>query len=308
MREWLFTDKHALRGTAMCRILSGLAVFGLLATNFSSRIAWVGADWAASSREHGRFPLLWILTSHSDTCVTVFYLLTMAASAAVVFGWHSRLTGLLALTGFVTIVEQNPLVGDQGDNILRIGMTWLLLMHTNGAWAVGRWRPVMPLWLGNALHNIALCALSCQVLLVYVSAALFKLRGSLWRDGTALFYPLQLPEFRPFPGLSDLLVGNSVILAIATWSAMVIQLGFPLMVLHRLTCRIGLILVVLLHLGIALLMGLPWFSLSMVAFDALFVGSATYASLDGRLRRWRSSFARPRSRRSPEPSGPRPQR
>lgn len=307
MRErieaWFFCDKHALHGVAVCRILAGLSILGLLATNFTTRsvLAGPGASWAKPERDLSDFPQLGLVAGHGAT-----YVATMLFAALFVLGWHTRLVGLLALVGHVTLIEQNPLLGDQGDNILRIGLIWLLLMHSSEVWSLDARRrrgPVLPLWFTNGVHNIALCGLAFQVFVIYISAGLFKLQGELWRDGTALYYPLQLPQYRPLPWLSDLLVGNSLVLALATWLAVGIQLLFPPLLLHRITRRLALAFVVLLHLSIAVLMALPWFSLSMVAYDAIFVSTATYVALDKGLRRavrrWRWSVVPQRLRRSP---------
>lgn len=295
---WLFADKRALHGAAACRILAGLTILGLLGTNFASRnvLAGPASSWADPERSRSPFPEIGLIAGRDATFVTVFHLVTMALAAAFVLGWHTRISGLLALIGHIALIEQNPILGDQGDNILRIGMIWLLLMHTSAAWSLDAGRlgtRRIPLWFSNVVHNVALCALVAQVLIVYVAAGLFKLEGELWRDGTALYYPLQLPSYRTVPWASDLLTNNEVVLAMATWSALGIQLLFPLLLLHRLTRRVALVLVVGLHLSIAVLMALPWFSLAMVAYDAIFVSTATYAALDERLRRWRSSGARP---------------
>ncbi|MDQ3157363.1 MAG: HTTM domain-containing protein [Actinomycetota bacterium] len=304
LENWLFADKHALYGVAMCRILAGISIIGLLGTNFGSRSVLVGpaSSWAGPSRDLSDFPILGLVAGHSDLYVTVFYLATMLFAALFALGWHTRVVGALALIGHVALIEQNPLIGDQGDNVLRIGMIWLLLVHSSEVWSLDARKqrgPVVPLWFTNGLHNIALCGLALQIVVIYIAAAAFKLQGALWRDGTALYYPLQLPAYRPFPWLSDLLVGNSLILAVATYAAVGIQLLFPPMLLNRITRRMALTFVILLHASIAVLMGLPWFSLSMVAYDAIFVSTATYVALDSWIRRspmspWRSFFVQRR--------------
>lgn len=304
LENWLFADKRALYGVAMCRILAGISIFGLLATNFGSRSVLLGpaSSWAGPARNLSDFPILGLVAGHGDAYVTVFYLLTMLFAALFTLGWHTRIVGVLALVGHVALIEQNPLISDQGDNLLRIGMIWLFLMHSSEVWSLDARRrrgPILPLWFTNGLHNLALCGLAFQIVAIYTAAALFKLQGELWRDGTALYYPLQLPAYRPFPLLSDLLVGNSLILAVATYSAIGMQLLFPPMLLNKITRRIALAFVILLHVSIGVLMALPWFSLSMVAFDAIFVSTATYVALDrwarGSVRRWwQLSFARQR--------------
>src|SRR5690625_7081742 len=80
-------------------------------------------------------------------------------------------------------------------------------------------------------------------------------------------------------------MANGVFVGLATYFAVYIQLFFAVGLLHPVSRRISIIGVILMHVGIAVLMGLPWFSLSMIAFDAIFVSSATYVALDGWARR-----------------------
>jgi hypothetical protein len=79
-----------------------------------------------------------------------------------------------------------------------------------------------------------------------------------------------------------------VMVALATYVVLITQLYFPVLLLNPVTRRIAIALVIVLHLSIAVLMALPWFSLSMIAFDAIFVSTSTFVLLDrwirGRLR------------------------
>ena len=75
-------------------------------------------------------------------------------------------------------------------------------------------------------------------------------------------------------------------IGIATYVVVFIQLFFPLLlILSVATRRIAIATVLLFHLSIAVLMALPWFSLEMVAFDAIFVSAGTYIALGNWLKR-----------------------
>ena len=48
------------------------------------------------------------------------------------------------------------------------------------------------------------------------------------------------------------------------------------------------------HIGIGVLMGLPWFSLTMIAVDAIFIRDATWKGMQGHVSRaWANSRAAP---------------
>jgi hypothetical protein len=64
--------------------------------------------------------------------------------------------------------------------------------------------------------------------------------------------------------------------------------------------RVAIAAVIVLHVSIAVLMALPWFSLSMLAFVAIFVSASTYAALDRWLQaRARALFGRDDLRHAP---------
>lgn len=311
IESWLFEDKHALYGVALARILSGCAVLGILVTNFRVRnvLFGPGSVWNDPLENDAEHWPPHLVENLGSTTFLVYYLVVIALAACWIVGWHTRLTGLLMLIGEVSIIERAPVVGDQGDNILRVGLVLLVFMQAGEHWSLDvrrrggtTVRPVtrgaglrriasfvrnlwngqraLPLWLTNGLHNLFLAALAFQLIVIYVAAGMFKAQGSLWRHGTALYYPLQLHEFRPFPFVTNILTHDGVILALATYVVMFTQLYFPVLLLNTVTRRVAIGLVIVMHLSIALVMALPWFSLSMLAFDSIFVSTATYQAVE----------------------------
>ena len=297
--RWLFEDKRALHGAAAARILSGCSVLGLLISNIRTRdIAFgAGSVWAQPVQGGaGDAPSYWpteLVASMGSTTFLVYYLAVVVLAVLWTLGWQTRLVGVLMLIGEVSIIERAPLVGDQGDNILRIGLVLLMFMQTDEYWSLAARRrarrgardPVLPLWLTNGVHNVALGTLGFQVVVAYFSAGMAKARGDLWQHGTALYYPLQLQEFRPFPFLNDLFTHAGLVVGVATYFVLLVELGFGFALLNPVARRVAIACVIVLHVSIAVLMALPWFSLSMLAFVAIFVSTSTYVALDARLRR-----------------------
>lgn len=310
--DLLLTTRLSLYGVAVSRILGALAYVGILLTNFGHRqiLFGPGAEWARSYRdEYPQAGLVGLLEDLPPLAFTAVYLLVIAVGIAFALGWHSRLTGPLLLLGAFQILEMDPLVSDQGDNILRIGIFLILLTDNAAVWSLDAhrhrragtltgWLPQQVLVLLSTpaartgkvlLHNGAVIALAAQLVIIYISAGLFKAGGDGWKFGTAISYPLRLDEYRVWPFLNDLVVSSAVGVWLMTYVAVFLQLYFPALLLHRVSRRIALAALILLHLGIAVLMGLPWFTLAMVAFDGIFVSRPTYEALGrGVERRWRS--------------------
>jgi hypothetical protein len=81
--------------------------------------------------------------------------------------------------------------------------------------------------------------------------------------------------------------------------AVFVQVAFPFLMLNPVTRRLGLVAVIGMHVGIGVLLALPFFSLIMIVTDMLFIRDATYrratfavAALRER-RRSQGSWSRP---------------
>lgn len=285
---------HAVAGS---RILLGLAVLGLLVTNYSTRQMWVGdgSVWAGAARAASTFPEVSFVDGLSGDLLTLLYVGLMLAALALVAGWHSRVASILTLLGFIGVVGQNPVVSTAGDSLVRLGLLWLVLMCAGERWSLdaaaaerreadGRESAQsLPTWLRTGLHNVAYLGLTVQVGLVYLAAGLDKVASKEWQDGTALYSTLQLPEFRPFPWLSDLLSDGRVPLAIVTYLVLFAQLFFVPLLLHPITRRIVVAAAIAVNVLFAFVLATPWSSLAVIAVTGLFVPDGAWEELGHRV-------------------------
>ncbi|KQY58768.1 hypothetical protein ASD11_03790 [Aeromicrobium sp. Root495] len=277
--RWLVTERRALHAVAMTRILLGLSILGLLVTNFSTRQTWAGdaSVWADPARSLSRFPEVAILDGVSGDLLSLVYVVVMLAAFAFMIGWHAKAANGVTVVGFIAITAQNPVLEGAADNIVRLGLLWLLLMRTSEVWAVDASRPrpdreaAVPDWLRTGLHNVGLVGLSIQTVLVYLAAGLDKVADSGWQRGTALYTTLRLPENRPFPGLSDVLTSSSVVLALVTWLVLVVQLFFAPLLLSRFTRQLAAWSAIVVNLLFAVVLAAPWSALAFVAVTVVFI-------------------------------------
>lgn len=296
--HWMIDERHASRGAAAVRIGTGLSVIGLLLANFTTRDVWVGqaSIWAEPARAVSSFPEISLLSGVSDDILAVAYLLTLAAAVAFVAGWHTKAANVITYVGFIAIVAQNPVVGVQGDNLVRLTLLWLLLMRTSDHWALdlrrrdladddgpesaAHERDVLPAWLANLMHNAGLVALVVQTVIAYTAAGLAKVSQADWQHGTALYYTLQLPESRPFPGLSDLISSSQVLLAILTYSVLLVQLFFAPLLISQYSRGVVVGAAVTVSVLFAVLFAAPWSQLAVVAVTVLFVSDRTWQRVE----------------------------
>ncbi|MFJ6617637.1 HTTM domain-containing protein [Kitasatospora sp. NPDC091335] len=143
-------------------------------------------------------------------------------------------------------------------------------------WTLGRLRPdgevraVLDA-LANMVHNCAMLVIAAEVVLIYATAGWYKVQGSRWQDGTALYYPLHLDYFAPWPGLSAL-VGSALLpVFLISYGTVILQVAFPFTLLNRRVKNVLVAVMMLEHAGVAVVLGLPVFSLAMIAADAVFL-------------------------------------
>ncbi|MFE9684560.1 HTTM domain-containing protein [Streptomyces sp. NPDC006285] len=170
-------------------------------------------------------------------------------------------------------------------------------------WLAGRYtRSVQPRVfldvVANLVHNAALFVIMAEACLIYATAGWYKIQGSRWQDGTAVYYPLHLDYFSPWPALSDLLSSSGALVMLVTYGTVVAQVAFPFTLFNRRVKNVLLAAMMTEHAVIALVLGLPFFSLAMIAADAVFLPTSFLRRLGGWATGARGRLARARGRLS----------
>ncbi|MEY9870921.1 hypothetical protein ABH931_000375 [Streptacidiphilus sp. MAP12-33] len=125
--------------------------------------------------------------------------------------------------------------------------------------------------LAALVHNAAMLVIAAEVCFIYATAGWYKIQGSLWEGGTALWYPVHLHYFEPWPSLAGALGGSSTLVTVITYGTVIAQVGFPFLVFNRRIKNVMLAMMITEHLAIAVVLGLPFFSLAMITADAVFL-------------------------------------
>ncbi|MFJ5031349.1 HTTM domain-containing protein [Streptomyces sp. NPDC088560] len=199
-------------------------------------------------------------------------------------------------------------------------LLWTVLAGLGLWWAVGRWATardpkILLDVVANILHNGALAVIMAEACLIYATAGWYKIQGSRWQDGTAVYYPLHLDYFSPWPGLADLMSSSGTIMMIAAYGTVMVQVAFPFTLFNRRVKNVLLVAMMLEHAVIAVVLGLPFFSLAMITADAVFLPTSFLRRLGALVARARARIAgrgertvpAPRSSPEPEPGQEQPE-
>lgn len=162
-----------------------------------------------------------------------------------------------------------------GDPVIPV-LLWVLWLAQALWWAVGRFgrsgqSRIMLDVIANIVHNGALLVIMAEACLIYATAGWYKIQGSRWQDGTAVYYPLHLESFSPWPALADLLSANGLMVLLVTYGTVAVQVAFPFTLFNRRVKNVLLAAMITEHAVIAVVLGLPFFSLAMIAADSVFL-------------------------------------
>jgi predicted DCC family thiol-disulfide oxidoreductase YuxK len=198
------------------------------------------------------------------------------AAAFFMVGYRTRLAAVVAWATFVLVKNTSfPYTYGVGA-VLLIALFYSLFMPVAREWSVDRvLQPPPP---SEPPGDASWCVLMFRLHLciIYAAAAFAKVVGEQWWTGDALWRALTLPQFRQFDPQPLLAVpGLLVAISIFTIAA---QLAYPVLVWTRLRVLIVLVTEIM-HLGIAIFLGLWLFSLLMIALNTAAWGQALWRAL-----------------------------
>lgn len=319
---WLLDGRRAGHGLAIMRMAFGgmtMLILLMSAPNFSYTFGAASLWGTALQSDSSIRSLPWpwpfpFDRTDPDWLLFLKVAVLFAVALAYTLGWRMRIVSPLFVYLWLGFSSLDPVVTNTGHyQTFRVMLLFMLFADLSQRWSLDArrrakhgtpasrplfdavsWPP--PTWLPNLFNNAAVIMIGFQLCVIYVTSALWKLQGSTWITGVAAYYPLRLEELRLFPWLNDLVWGMTPVVLVASWASVYLQLLFPLMLLNRWTRMIGLIGVTGMHVGIGVLLGIPFFSLVMIAGDMVFIRESSW--------RWlRSSAERIRDRvRRTEPA------
>ncbi|MDG4863658.1 HTTM domain-containing protein [Streptomyces sp. T-3] len=287
---------YGLYGAAVVRIgVSGLFLLNLLReAGHADRLWGPGSPYTpelfhASVEARGGGRLSWWYTwlgTQSPDFFWAAYALAVVVSALYLLGWHTRLTAVLFAFVVAGFYMRSGVANSGFELLSLLFANYLVLCASGRRWSLDARRaarttpaPVGPYEelrrrVVTALHNAGLALLAFQVMAVYTTAAFYKIRGTSWRDGSALYYALRLDEFATFPELSNWLSTQGNWLAVLAYVTVFSQVLFPALVFTPRLKYAVLVVMLGTHLGIGLLMALPMFSAITIVGDLVFLPTA----------------------------------
>jgi hypothetical protein len=305
MRVWdravtrLLDGRHFAYAFSAMRIGFGamtLIILALYLPNYSYSFGegsrWGEAYLHLSATNDYAFGISSIFSRTDPDWLTYIKLACFAAVAlAYTLGWRMRIISPVFVVLWLGYTSLNPMVLNTGHyQTFRVLIIFLLLADLSRHWSLDARRrdrsgddralaigkASLPSWIPVLSNNVAAVLVMAQLCVIYVSSALWKLQGTMWESGEAIYYPLRLEQFALVPGLNDVVWQVTPAVYIGSWLSVYMQLLFPVALLFRWPRRVGWVIITGMHASIAIFLSLPWFSLVMILGDLIFIRDSTW--------------------------------
>lgn len=211
--------------------------------------------------------------------ITVFYYAFLASIAAFAAGWKTRWAKWMVLIGHTSFAYSNPLITYGVDSVVSSVLLLFCIapigehLSLDAAARLRRRRSAnsdgQPVYSVSSRTTTALRLLQLQMAVIFFFAASTKLAGDFWWSGDAIWVALNNPEFINIP--IDWLPNNYLAVNALTYGTLLIEISYVFLIWQKASRPYLLTCAILLHLGIAVLMGLYFFSAVMIACHLCFM-------------------------------------
>ncbi|MCH7402287.1 DCC1-like thiol-disulfide oxidoreductase family protein [Belliella kenyensis] len=212
-------------------------------------------------------------------------LLIIIFSSLFLLGVGGRVSGLILYFLVFTLNQRNNFLLDGSDNVIAVTLTFLLLSDCLSHFTYNyrekkknkfQNKFLQSLWV--SLNSFAIAGLLIQISFVYFFTALHKLQGSMWLNGTAVYYTMRVVDFKA-TSWNIFLTENHYFVVLSTYFTVFWELSFPFLVWFRKTKFFILSFGVLLHIGIFIFMRIDNFSWIMIGSYFFFIENSEYKSI-----------------------------
>lgn len=268
--HWFFGkgDSHTL---AMVRILVGcLALVNLLflfptIPDFFLETGFVPLK--SNLIYFGEMNRINLLSGAADpTLVYAFFGVGLLATIGVILGWYTRLNTIVFALFFISLHHRNGLILHGGDTILRQLAILLAVSPCGWAYSLDRKRAIAKGQADPAEIQVSLWPqklIQIQVAVVYFTTVWHKWHGNYWREGSAVWYTMQLGEFKKFPVPGFMF--SEWFVKLTSYGTLLVELALATLVFFKPFRKWVLILGILMHGFIEYSMNIPLFAFLMVS-------------------------------------------
>lgn len=289
----LSTVRRRLIGLALLRVGLGVAAVLFYLSDYANRQYFWGPNGYITPQiaKHQMSRDLFSLYLVNDSQLwfqLVFHTGLVVAVLFTIYG--GRWLTLTHAIFMWSIYNRNQDILEGGDNLARMLLIFMVLVVSNAYFAPGaqtrrrRMSQQHTPSLSALTHNLGMFLIIFQVAMVYFVSGYWKIAGTVWQQGVAMYYITRIPQFHMFGAVAELMKNAYLGTAIAYFTIL-IEIAYPFAILSTRGWVRKLETAALegLHLGIMAFMGLVPFGIIMIAADSAGLRDSDYQWVARRL-------------------------
>jgi hypothetical protein len=272
-RAFLFRPEPAYT-LGLVRIAFGALAVASTLSLLPSLFELFGADGIAPHQPMHAFQWSVFDIWRSDMALLIGWGALLVSAVALTVGWHSRLAALLVFVLMLSFDRRNPWVFNSGDVLVHIEAFFVALSPCGAALSLDRRRTSGAFWSARLCAPWPLRLMQVQLSLIYLATVQVKMTGDSWSNGTAVSYALRLEDMLLMP-VPDWLRTNALLMNVATWGTLLLELAIGVLVWNRRFRPWVLAAGVLMHTMIMATIAVGFFSLAMFVLYVAFIPQET---------------------------------
>jgi hypothetical protein len=237
----------------------------------------------------------------SDQAILIGWAVLLVSAIALTLGWHSRVAAVLVFVLILSFLHRDPWVFNAGDSVVRIVALFIALSPCGTALSLDQRRRTGSFWSAQTRPIWPVRLMQVQLSIIYLSSVQIKMTGDSWTQGVAVSYALRLVDMQRLAS-PDWLTTNALIMNVATWAALAIELAVGVLVWNRRLRPWVLAAGVMMHLmiDIGILIGI--FSYAMFVLYLAWVSPETVQRLPDKVKHGARNVLALLRHRPPEPT------
>jgi hypothetical protein len=225
-------------------------------------------------------------------------------------GFCTRVTSVLTWLAALSYIQRSPITLFGVDTMMNVLLIYLMVGPSGEALSVDRWLAhwwktrkarsagkAAPPWTAPAPSvsaNFAIRMIQVHFCIIYLASGTTKLMGGNWWNGTAVYYTMANYEFAPlrrayYLSFMHWLAENrwlwEIVITAGSFGTLALEIGLPFLVWQKRFRPVMVACSMMLHVSIALFMGLVAFSLLMATMVLSFIPGDAIERLLGWARR-----------------------
>jgi len=196
-----------------------------------------------------------------STVQLIFTITFIVLCVCLIIGFLSRISSLILLALHLILVQGTPLFSYGVDYLTTIALFYCIVLPLGYEYSVDK----VIFKLGDVNPSPYRKLLQIHLCIIYFTSGIVKIVGADWRSGAAIWESLHLLKFDPIVSFDfGFLARHQFVTLITSWFVLVIEILYPFFVWKNPYKNIGLLSVCLMHIGIAVFLGLYFFSFLMI--------------------------------------------